>query len=497
MVRQLQRAILVILVVVGVCLWMTEVVLFQQIGLYNAVIHNTDCTSWPTLGRVGMNTAQAHSALPEFNKIEPKTKTESESESASASEPHAIRLLVIADPHLIGHQRGHWLDRLRREFAMQQSFRAIAQLLPEDQRPHAVLLLGDIFDEGQWDTQENWDDDLRRFHRVFDMSSMRSPNRQPPLLKVVVGNHDVGFHYVMNQWLLERFAHAFGPATDSIMISSNSDRTTERQSIQLVTLNSIAMRQDGCTLCNATRSRISDIAQELTLQPDTTERPPVVLAMHFPLFRTSIADRIADRIADHIARGTKMERTADESNRQELPPTSVTCPVPQDRSGVLQLHRSGRVARRQVSSHEVVTLPDLLPLVNLSEEQLAEMRSGEDRETISEEGTKLLLESLAPRLVFSAHAHEDCVFTHSDGTIEVSVGSFNRRNDPDARFLLATVSTDASSPVVASVVFCHIPHEDVVYVMYAIAVACVALVALYSGVSFVWQTVQSRRRKRA
>lgn len=56
-----------------------------------------------------------------------------------------LKTFFIADPHLLGPFRGHWFDKLRREWQMQRAFQASNNLL----NPDVVFILGDLFDEGE------------------------------------------------------------------------------------------------------------------------------------------------------------------------------------------------------------------------------------------------------------------------------------------------------------------------------------------------------------
>ena len=48
----------------------------------------------------------------------------------------------------------------------------------------AFYISGDVFDEGQWVDQKEYEEYVERFYRLF-------PTQNP---YVLVGNHDVGFH---------------------------------------------------------------------------------------------------------------------------------------------------------------------------------------------------------------------------------------------------------------------------------------------------------------
>ncbi|XP_050013831.1 metallophosphoesterase 1 [Alexandromys fortis] len=95
-----------------------------------------------------------------------------------------LKAMFLADTHLLGEIRGHWLDKLRREWQMERAFQTALWLL----QPEVVFILGDIFDEGKWSTPQAWADDVQRFQKMFRHGSHVQ-------LKVVIGNHDIGFHY--------------------------------------------------------------------------------------------------------------------------------------------------------------------------------------------------------------------------------------------------------------------------------------------------------------
>lgn len=52
---------------------------------------------------------------------------------------------------------------------------------------HYFLILGDLFDEGEWSNDAQFKDYVDRFYRLFPI-----PNET--LMYVVAGNHDIGFH---------------------------------------------------------------------------------------------------------------------------------------------------------------------------------------------------------------------------------------------------------------------------------------------------------------
>lgn len=50
------------------------------------------------------------------------------------------------------------------------------------------MIPGDVFDEGQWMDNVQFNRDVQRFKRIF-------PQGEKTKFIAAVGNHDVGFHY--------------------------------------------------------------------------------------------------------------------------------------------------------------------------------------------------------------------------------------------------------------------------------------------------------------
>lgn len=58
-------------------------------------------------------------------------------------------------------------------------------------KPDVVFLVGDVFDEGQWCSSEEFEGYISRFESMFSVPKNTH-------LYVVAGNHDMGFHYGMS-----------------------------------------------------------------------------------------------------------------------------------------------------------------------------------------------------------------------------------------------------------------------------------------------------------
>ncbi|XP_015472695.1 metallophosphoesterase 1 isoform X2 [Parus major] len=167
-----------------------------------------------------------------------------------------LKAIILADTHLLGEIRGHWLDKLRREWQMERSFQTALWLL----QPDIVFILGDVFDEGKWSSPQAWADDVRRFRKMFRHSVYTE-------LVVIAGNHDIGFHY------------------------------------DFVLVNSVAMEGDGCAVCRTSEAKLVALSHKLNCsqqKPNNSnkrcsdvEKLPAsepILLQHYPLYRKSDAE---------------------------------------------------------------------------------------------------------------------------------------------------------------------------------------------------------------
>ncbi|XP_069778532.1 metallophosphoesterase 1 [Narcine bancroftii] len=192
-----------------------------------------------------------------------------------------LRALFLADPHLLGALRGHWLDKLRREWQMERAFQTALWLF----EPDAVFVLGDLFDEGKWSSPEDFKEDVRRFQTMFRHSTSTE-------LFVVVGNHDIGFHHEMDWYKLQRFEHTF---------NFTSAKVVSRKGVNFVLVNSVALQGDGCSICKKVENDLLQLSLALNcsrqLDPNHSsgnckdkgifpDSAPILL-QHYPLYRVS------------------------------------------------------------------------------------------------------------------------------------------------------------------------------------------------------------------
>ncbi|CAL8097404.1 unnamed protein product [Orchesella dallaii] len=220
-------------------------------------------------------------------------------------ENETLRAMILADTHLLGPFRGHWFDKLRREWQMHRAFQTAMTLF----EPEAVFFLGDIFDEGNWVNENGFMEYVNRFQHLF---SVKENGKTRSF--VVSGNHDMGFHYEIIPYLHNRFNKAF---------NVSSVRLLKLKGSNFLMLNSMAMEMDGCFLCSAAIKSLQDISKKLECEehpescskhalpkPSTLFSNPILL-QHFPLYRKSDEACKGEDAAPEKEKSTKFRESYD------------------------------------------------------------------------------------------------------------------------------------------------------------------------------------------
>lgn len=114
----------------------------------------------------------------------PVLDPKNEDPAISKTNDSSVKVMVLADTHLLGSRKGHWFDKLRREWQMHRAFQT-AMIL---HKPDLVFVLGDLTDEGLYCSEEEFNYYVKRFYHLFAVPKGTK-------LYVAVGNHDIGFHY--------------------------------------------------------------------------------------------------------------------------------------------------------------------------------------------------------------------------------------------------------------------------------------------------------------
>ncbi|KAG5889919.1 hypothetical protein JTB14_010070 [Gonioctena quinquepunctata] len=198
----------------------------------------------------------------QFNCSWPELTKENEEETIDGTNADPVKVMVIADTHLLGSRKGHWFDKLRREWEMHRAFQTAMTL----QTPDLVFVLGDLTDEGLFSVPES------------------------TKMYVAVGNHDIGFHYGVSPYVNQRFVSAFNsPGVQLVTVRGN----------HFVLVNSMALEGDGCFLCKPAEQQLAKIERILQctkgtytnsekcpkMKLDVYSRP--ILMQHYPLYRQS------------------------------------------------------------------------------------------------------------------------------------------------------------------------------------------------------------------
>lgn len=194
----------------------------------------------------------------------------------SSTDEEPLKAFILADTHLLGPRKGHWLDKWRREWQMHQAYEAIVTLF----KPDVIFVLGDLFDEGEWSNDRQFQDYVDRFYKLF-------PVPADAVMHVVAGNHDIGFHNYIRKGSAQRFIRLLNSSLVQLISIKNNN---------FVLINSMAMEGDRCTMCTKARNDINKIAGILKCAEDEAfcykgvkkinySRP--ILMQHFPLHRVS------------------------------------------------------------------------------------------------------------------------------------------------------------------------------------------------------------------
>ena len=318
--------------------------------------------------------------------------------------PH-LRVLLLADPHLLGPRKGHWFDKLRREWQMHRAFVTARTLF----QPEVVFILGDLFDEGQWSDSQGFRDYADRLKQLF-------PTDQTCPLVATVGNHDIGFHYAIWEGALSRFQKEFGGGAVRLLRMGGNF---------FVLLNSMAWEQDGCRLCAEAEKQLSLVNATLAC------------------LRNSNADYRCDLLLDDL-RQSPDNRDGDASFVFSQPILLQHFPLHRlDDSHCTEADGASEAERR------------------------SPFRQRWD--VLSDQASALLRRTLQPRAAFDGHSHNGCRTWHSlpgsgRGFWEWTLSSFSWRNRNNPAFLLALIS-----PSEVAVSKCLMPQESTVITIYCLA----------------------------
>ncbi|XP_050398254.1 metallophosphoesterase 1 [Patella vulgata] len=277
-----------------------------------------------------------------------------------------LKAMILADTHLLGFKQGHWFDKLRREWQMQRAFQTAMML----HSPDIVFILGDLLDEGKWCNDSEFEYHVKRFHKMFS-----SPYKTD--VQVLVGNHDIGFHYMMTHHKHKRFQKGF---------NSPSVKIIRKKKNIFILLNSMSFEGDECNLCKEAMGELMEVKRQLECSQKI----------------------LADEANPNYCKKYKH--------------------LPYVRPIILQHFPMYR------QSDEECTTEDAAPFKDKS------IPFKPKYDCLSEDATNLLFDWFNPRLVVSAHTHHGCYKVHQNNIPEWTVASFSWRNKNNPTFLLTTIS---------------------------------------------------------
>jgi len=321
------------------------------------------------------------------------------------SEYRPLKVMFLADTHLLGSRNGHPWDKLRREWQMYRAFQTAQFYF----KPELVIFLGDLFDEGKWCGPAEFEYYVNRFRDLFDVDEKRTE------IKAVAGNHDIGFHYALTPNKDRRFNDAF--ETSGVEMFS-------LRGVDFVAVNSVAMEGDGCDICSRAEKELSEVATAF----DCINDP-----------KNDRCEKDYDFLGDPEADLFWGEREPFRS------------PV------LIQHYPLYRKSDSDCQTEE----PDSAPADEIGDP------FREKWDCVSKESSKKLLKMLKPRLALSGHTHNGCRIRHKipgskDSDVEEwSVSSFSWRNRNNPAFLLGLFT-----PAEHELSKCLLPEENSVILIY-------------------------------
>lgn len=224
--------------VLEIIVLLTISIFWCEVGYYYFIFHNV-CPGWPVIQKTG----------------------------------DYLRLLVVADTHIMGMVNSARIDKWRREWQMKQAFRISLRVY----KPDVVIFLGDLFDEASFSSDQEFETAMTDFNATFGMDVEQERI-------VIPGNHDVGFHDQMTAFphLLSRFTKKFG-SVENIAFATRA-RLAE---LNIIVSNSMSFYNDTCQTCSKSIARANMISSELEQQKKTNASNFVepILLHHIPLYR--------------------------------------------------------------------------------------------------------------------------------------------------------------------------------------------------------------------
>jgi len=312
--------------------------------------------------------------------------------------------------------------------------------------PELIIILGDIFDEGQWSPNDAFNRDFERFVSMFDHNPKKSR------LIAVVGNHDVGFHHRMHPYVVDRFNTYFNH-------TSSVNWHVIKDSIHFVTINSMALYGDSCHFCADAEQRIDRLTDAM---------------------RCLVRNERSNQKNDQCHNYYKSQQALSDSFSQGL--------LRYSRPILLMHFPLFRHSDEHCDEPDAMNAPEKNRFFEVN------------HDCLSKGASEYVLEALQPRVAFTGHTHHGCITKHKyniqtgstlyqliqnqgkgtevpkeDTITEFTVSSFNWRNKVNPAFLLAIFTPDNYA-----VSKCQLPNEITVFSTYATSIILIVIYIIYS-----------------
>ncbi|PNT48757.1 hypothetical protein POPTR_002G093800v4 [Populus trichocarpa] len=326
-----------------------------------------------------------------------------------------LKVMLVANLLLLGSDTS-FFNLYFRDYYMSKVFKKSFYSL----KPDMLLVIGDVSARGSTLTRGKWVSVLHQFH------GMLGPFIELPF-HVVLGDMDVGGCSGLDSNSVYWIARSF-PGLDS-----SGCGAFDIDNVSFVSLNAVAL------LCGNNKLRFSvEKAVEM--------------------------ERIGSWMDSEKEMGDcgEFTKTSDSFGRRKDLVSSGLGPV------LLlhfPLHRAENGGCKEGNIVRKAPMPLRQGLNALESSRVYTGAPYELWHTIPPNATQYIFQALKPRIVFSAHTHEFCDHTHSDGTREITVPSMTWKARDDPGFVFATFRSGGNT---VSVSYCSLARESHVLIAYTL-----------------------------
>ncbi|KAF5740244.1 metallophosphoesterase 1-like [Tripterygium wilfordii] len=327
-----------------------------------------------------------------------------------------LKVMIVANLHLQGSEAGLF-DLYFRDYYLSKFFRKSFQSL----NPDMLIVLGDVSARGSELTKSKWVSVLNQFHKML------GPFLGLPF-HVVLGDRDIGECGELDANFVQLLAASF-PGLDSAGCGA-----FEISNTTFVSVNAVALLCDN----NEFRFSVEKVIERESIDLQMENEGAAGIINEFHNFRET---------SHHF-----------ELRENDVLPGSgpvLLLHFPLNRRA--DYHCNGGRNAWSVSRHSQQNFKkcDSRQFIGAGPYDLLQ--------TVPANATEYIFQALRPRFIFSAHSHEFCDITHSDGTREITVPAMTWKAKDDPGFVVATFGKDRKG---VSVSYCALARESHVLATY-------------------------------